>query len=235
MILETAPVTVDMIAGLLAEEVNKLKLHESLHKTVDSKKLWNGTIDASKFRKETKNPSSNYQAERYSYYIPLTYGALRIDFAHYTKEEKFQYISFSYHLASPSYRWQLLFRDRLERETRDHSIQESVRKFRKAIAGKAKSLVAGIEKWYSNSELNPDNFTLGAYYNQPFTGNFASLVGAVGRVRLLSQLHAHKAQKAGLPTHGERINELADEMLRLLTEQRDMHPNYETSHFSETY
>lgn len=181
MILETAPVTIDMIAGLLAEEVNKLKLHESLHKTVDSKKLWNGTIDASKFRKETKSPGSNYQAERYSYYIPLTYGALRIDFAHYTKETKFQYICFSYHLASPSYRWQLLFRDRLERETRDHSIQESVRKFRKAIAGKAKSLVAGIENWYLDSGLNPDKFNLGGYYSQPPAGNFEYLVGAVGR------------------------------------------------------
>ena len=54
-------------------------------------------------------------------------------------------------------------------------------------------------------------------------------------VRLLSQLHADKAKKGGLPSHGERINELANEMLRLLNEQRDMHPNYEASHFSETY
>lgn len=234
MILETAPVTVDMIADLLAEEVNKLKLHESLHKTVDSKKMWNGTIDASKFRKETKSLGSIYQTNRYTYYIPLTYGALRIDFAYYTKETKFQYISFSYHLASLSYRWKLLFRDMMERATRDHSIQESVRKFRKAIAGKAKSLVAGIENWYPESGLNPDSgyqFNLGGYY----TGNFEYLVGAVGRVRLMSQLHADKAQKGGLPTHGERINELANEMLRLLNEQRDMHPNYETSRFSETY
>ena len=123
----------------------------------------------------------------------------------------------------------------MERETYDHSIQKTVRKFRKAISNKAKSLVDGIEAWYVESGLNPGNFNFTTYGSTPHDANFAYLVGAVGRVRLISQLHADRAKILGVPSHGDRINELANEMLALLLQQRDMAPNFEEATFSETY
>lgn len=237
MILETAPVTNDMIAGLLVEEVNRLRLHESLHKTVDSKQKWDGKLDPSMFyHSESYVGHATYHTHKYVAFIPLTYGAIKIEFAYRNHDPNtFWYVRFSYHLAEPSPRWQLLYRNRLERETYDHSIQKTARKFRKAIANKAKSLVDGIEAWYLDSGLNPGKFNFATYGSTKHEANFAYLVGAVGRVRLISQLHADKAKTLGVPSHGDRINELANEMLTLLLQQRDMAANFEEATFSETY
>ena len=237
MILESAPVTNDMIAGLIVEEVNKLRLHERLHKTVDSKQKWDGKLDPSMFyHSETNVGHSTYHMHKYVAYIPLTYGAIKIEFAYRNHTPNtFWYVRFSYHLAQPSSRWQLLYRNMLERGTYNYSIQKTVRKFRKAIADRAKSLVDGIEAWYADSGLNPDKFNFATFGSMKHDANFAYLVGAVGRVRLISQLHADKAKILGVPSHGERINELANEMLALLMQQRDMAPNFKEATFSETY
>lgn len=237
MILETAPVTNDMIAGLIAEEVNRLRLHESLHKTVDSKQKWDGKLDPSMFYHSELNVGHpTYHTHRYVAYIPLTYGAIKIEFAYRNHDPNtFWYVRFSYHLAQPSSRWQLLYGNRLERGTYNHSIQKTVRKFRKAIADRAKSLVDGIEAWYADSTLNPDKFNVANYSSTKHDAYFAYLVGAVGRVRMVSQLHADRAKILGVPSHGERINELANEMLALLMQQRDMAPNFKEATFSEAY
>ncbi len=233
MILETAPVTNDMIADLLVEEVNRLRLHERLHKTVDSKQKWDGKLDPSMFyHSETNVGHPSYHTHKYVAYIPLTYGAIEIEFAYRNHvSDAFWYVRFSYHLAQPSSRWQLLYRNMLERGTYNYSIQKTVRKFRKAIADRAKSLVDGIEAWYADSVLNLAKFN-GSTKHDAY---FAYLVGAVGRVRMVSQLHADKAKILGVPSHGERINELANEMLALLMQQRDMAPNFKEATFSETY
>lgn len=237
MILESAPVTNGMITDLIVEEVNRLRLHESLHKTVDSKQKWDGKLDPSMFyHSETNVGQPFYHTHKYVAYIPLTYGAIKIEFAYRNHAPNtFWYVKFSYHLAHPSSRWQLLYSNRLERGTYSRSIQKTVRKFRKAIADRAKSLVDGIEAWYAESGLNPDKFDFTTYGSTKHDANFAYLVGAVGRVRLISQLHADKAKILGVPSHGERINELANEMLALLMQQRDMAPNFKEATFSETY
>ncbi len=235
MTITTSAIPNDKIAGLIADEVNRLRLHERLHNTVDKNKLCNGTIDPAGYWHNTNHRyHSGYNL--YTYFIPLTYGALKIQFAFYNKNATFHYISFSYHLPSPGFRWQVLYRDRMERETYDHKIQNSERLFRKAIAGKLVGLVDGIEKWYEDSGLNPAKYNLNPGYGASYyNANFEYLVSAVGRVRLVSRIHADKAKAAGLPSHGDRINELANEMLRLLMEQRDMAPNYTEDNFSETY
>lgn len=229
MILESAPVANDMIADILVEEVNRLRLHESLHKTVDSKQKWDGKLDPSMFYHSESNVGHpTYHTHRYVAYIPLTYGAIKIEFAYRNHSpSSFRYVKFSYHLAELSRQWRFLYGNRLERGVYDYSIQKTVRKFRKAVASRAKSLVDGIEAWYAESDLNPDKFNVATC--------FAYLVGAVGRVRLISQLHADKAKILGVPSHGERINELANEMLALLMQQRDMAPNFKEATFSETY
>lgn len=237
MIPESAPVTNDMIADLLVEEVNRLRLHESLHKTVDSKQKWDGKLDPSMFYHSELNVGHpTYHTHRYIAYIPLTYGAIRIEFAYRNHTpSSFRYVRFSYHLAEPSRRWRLIYGNRLERGVYDYSIQKTVRKFRKAVASRAKSLVDGIEAWYAESDLNPDKFDFATYGITKHDADFAYLVGAVGRVRLISQLHADKAKFLGIPSHGDRINELADEMLSLLMQQRDMAPNFKEATFSETF
>jgi hypothetical protein len=234
MILANTPATLDMIVPLIVERVNALNIHERLYNTVDSKKKWDGKLDASQFS-DKKTKYGNYEC--ITCYVPLTYGALKFEVVLFSgAPTEYRSFTVSYHLPSVATRWHILYRNRLERQSGDSKALDNIKKFTKVVDDKINSLLKGIEDWYAEATINPQNYSKGPYFgNSDYTANFEYLVGAVGRVRMLSQMHADKAKACNIPTHGQRINELADEMLRLLMEQHDTVHNFKEACFSETY
>lgn len=234
----SAPVTNDMVADVIVSTINNMRLHERLHQTVDFTKKWDGTLDATKFRESGINNTKIYK-----YYIPLTYGALVFSFSHYVNSPHLYYVSFKYILPKCNDRWQWLYRDRLERESYSDNCEKALssgKKFIKLVTDKVNGLMDGIDEWYKTSAIkdlrsSPTNQSNPHHSRSHFYGY---VFGAAGRLRLLSRAHLDSmtANNHSGTGHAERIDELANELLKLVIEQRDLFPDLDPNQYAdETY
>lgn len=220
MILDSDKVTGTNIHTILRNALVGLQVHEQFYKTVDFNGKWDGMYGVPTER------DVNYRGTSYSYHIPLTYGAFVVTYI--VKDDAVTYLAFSYVLPKASDSWQMLYKNVIERAFYHDGAKKAtttVRAFRKAVKNKIDSLNQGVGDWFDKIVINPENIKNITTQN---SGNcyLPYLIGAIGRARLLAQLHTDKASASNLPSHGARITELLDEIVGLLKEQQTLAPAF---------
>lgn len=229
MILETDKVTGANIHAILQETLTKLQVHEQFYKTVDFNRKWDGLYDA-----PTKR-DTNYNGTAYTYHIPLTYGAFVVIYI--VKDDAVTYLTFGYVLPQAADRWQMLYKNSIERAFyRDGAKKATttVRAFRKAVKNKIDSLNQGVGDWFDKVVINPKNLNKNTTTQNSGNCYLPYLIGAIGRARLLAQFHTDKAAASNLPSHGARITGLLDEIVGLLKDQQTLAPVFNCT-YDETF
>lgn len=177
----------------------------TLNTTVNKNKTWDGSIDYNLIHVVRDKGKIMWA----SYYIPLTFGGLRVraHSSYYKTDEVVNIASVSYELGEyRGYHGKLLNTNSIMRSLSisDKTISTEMN-YRKEVSKKIKLLLAGIEKWFTDSLLNSSsNFWL----------DTNTLFGNIGKARLCAELLANKPT-LDANTRGY-MRRFADEMKQLV-------------------